>query len=239
MRRSFFFSLIVAMASVLLVAPARTSAQEESDAENEAAVNSEIDEFFQNAEADRTAPEAPAGTSSLDSFVSSKPLSFHGSLTSKVGALSGLKAWPTSMPGGDDVDFSGYFDFENRLTCDARLDTSASFSATIYTEYPSFSMYMEEIFFDYSLADTLFFRVGKQKNAWGYAREFSDYDDLMESWLGSTMTDPEAGLTLKCYLPLGQGGLTAAVQDQKAWHPTSEYPGFDGLAYLAKGELVA
>ena len=165
----------------------------------------------------------------LDEVAGSEPLFFSGSLSASVGIVGGWTRVPAGLEGLGTPDLSGYFEFSNRLNAKARLDRSFAVSGTFLTECPDFSVAVEELFFDYTLAERIFFRVGKQKNAWGNGRIFTFTDLITE--------DGGLGLTVKAYAPIGGGGLTVALLERSAFHPATDYPGLSTLAYLGKADF--
>lgn len=248
MRFSFQIATCIACIYVVFAAPL-IQAQDDSD----------LGSAFDNPAPDVTAPEPAKTTSTLDNFTAAKPISFRGTLNSGVGMIAGWRDWPNSVDAAAAIIPSGYFSFSNTLAWDARLNAAFSFSASIVTTYPGtttllstylsnssalptspdsttlltvyppFSLSIGEMFFDYSIADKLFFRIGKQNNTWGNERIFS---------LTNLISDGAAGLAIKGYIPFGGAGITAVILDQSAWHPDSTYPGFHTLAYLGKLDLI-
>jgi hypothetical protein len=221
--------------------------------------DSGVDSLFDNPAADVTNAEPVNTVSTLDNFVAAKPISFRGSLSSGVGIVAGWNDWPVSFESFAAVIPSGYFSFQNSLSWDARLSQVFSFSATLLSIYPAgittllsnylnsssalpatldqntlvtlepFSLSVDEMFFDYSIAEKLFFRIGKQANTWGNERIFT---------FTNLISDGSAGLAIKGYVPFGGNGITVAILDQGAWHPDSTYPGLHTMAYLSKFDFV-
>ena len=97
----------------------------------------------------------------------------------------------------------------NYLIFDARPDPSFRLHGALGMAFPGFSPTMSELWFDYSMADLLFFRGGRQIIGWGNARVFG---------AGDLMDNSPSALSLKTYLPFGSSGLTLVtlVQDPGA-----------------------
>jgi hypothetical protein len=92
------------------------------------------------------------------------------------------------------------------LTFSARPDETIRFQGTVSFPFAYTNMFapvINEMFFDYTLKDLVYFRIGKHLVSWGVTRIFDVGGDLMEN--------SQDGLNLKATVPIGTGGVTAII----------------------------
>ena len=129
----------------------------------------ELDDLFAVAEdvVVEEVKEAPTPIST------SKPITFTGYLDSDLGA--GFAVEP-------DDWFSplGYLSFANSIYMSARASKIFGIRGTLYTSFPSFSLGLSELYFDYLFLDKFYIQAGKRSITWGNT-ELLEYNILSDS----------------------------------------------------------
>jgi len=162
----------------------------------------------ENQEPVTTAEMVVENTNILNNFV--KPLNFSGNLSASVGLAALYK---------DKLDFSGYFSFENDLFFSARGSKNLAIKGTIHTEFPTFSLALSEIYFDYLLLDRVYIVGGKKSYTLGYPQLFSDLDIFNFSVSGLTsnvsgysntniLVDSSSAITVSMQMPFSKINLS-------------------------------
>lgn len=181
----------------------------------------DLDSLFEDAE-DISAEEADAGggpasksspaTGGLNALLpESSPLSVSGHLVTEVGLGY---VWAES---GNNL--SGYFDFENILTLSARASRNLSLTGRVLTEFPSFNIGLDEIFFDYLLFDRIYLSGGKRQYYWGYVRLFDDddeydddeYDDKTGRFQPNILYDSKENISARLVVPVSVFSFSAVA----------------------------
>ena len=145
----------------------------------------------------------------LASLQTNQALTFTGNLYAMAGGAAGYASMPNP---GDPLSGLGMLaggTLTNYILFDARPDPSFRLHGALGMAFPGFTPTMSELWFDYSMADLLFFRGGRQIIGWGNARVFG---------VGDLMDNSATALSLKTYIPFGSSGLTLVtlVQDPGA-----------------------
>jgi len=136
-------------------------------------------------------------------------LTVSGSFTSMVGIVAGYTDGEDSagVPDGRYVlGATPGVGFVPGLTFSARPDETIRFQGTVSFPFANgdlFAPTINEMFFDYTVRDLFYMRIGKHLVSWGVSRIFGAGGDLMA---GS-----DAGLNLKVNVPIGSGGVTAIM----------------------------
>ncbi|TVR52854.1 MAG: hypothetical protein EA426_18510 [Spirochaetaceae bacterium] len=152
------------------------------------------------------------------------------------GALAyGLTEWPgTEAAGGasaaDLLDGSVYYLMSSRFTIDARPRSYLRYYVALSTAmdtkkftFPSPSV--AEIFVDYTLADFLYFRIGRQSMTWGQGRLLGNPANLVSRLSG--------GVGVKGFMPLGPNGLTAVIYGKPEFFADAGNPSYKEFGYAA------
>ncbi len=171
--------------------------------------------------------ERPAETSpervDIDALTSS-PIEVSGKVSAGVGLGVGLEEWPnTAAAEGKNWQelkrFSGFFDTTATLTVDARPESYLRFKADVETRLVededdpkamSFKdPYMKEVFVDYTLRDTVFFRAGRQSLTWGQGQLLDNPANLV-----SRVSE---GVAVRATVPVGAGTLNGVIYSKQEW----------------------
>ncbi|MGA2545263.1 MAG: hypothetical protein ABSF43_01845 [Rectinemataceae bacterium] len=165
-----------------------------------------LDDLFSNTSDTVAAP--PTG-SALASLETNQPMTFTGKIYAMVAGAAGYASTPSPYNPLDGLVPIGGGSVTNYIYIDARPDPSFRFHGALEMAFPGFTPTMSELWFDYSMADVIFFRGGRQIIGWGNNRIFA---------AGDLMDNSSTSLSLKTYLPFGSNGLTLVtmVQDPGA-----------------------
>jgi hypothetical protein len=165
-----------------------------------------LDDLFSNT--NDTVATPPSG-SALASLETNQPMTFTGKIYAMVAGAAGYASTPSLYSPLDGLVPIGGGSVTNYIYIDARPDPSFRFHGALEMAFPGFTPTMSELWFDYSMADVIFFRGGRQIIGWGNSRIFS---------AGDLMDNSSTALSLKTYLPFGANGLTLVtmVQDPGA-----------------------
>jgi hypothetical protein len=190
-----------------------------------------VDELFATAQ-DDTETEAGDAHDLLNVF-HAQPLTVSGSISATAGGVVGLSDGTTSSGEYTPVwDATPGLWIVPKLSFEARPDENSRVQGTVYFySYNNFSPTISDLFFDYTLLDTFYFRIGKHTLGWGGSRYFDAGADLM-SGSGS-------GINIKVSVPIGTGGMTAVLLSPASigtWK-TLTY-GLQGDFPLYKSELI-
>jgi len=198
-------------------AQAAQSAQTSQPAQAAQSDSGGIDDVFSGGTGDTVAPAgaATSASSALASLQATQPLTFSGTIYCNVSAAAGyssLPSWSDPLLGLRPL-YGG--SVTNYIYFDSRPDQYTRFHLAVQTTFPGFALSVYELWFDYSIDDSLFFRGGQQVIGWGNGRIFS---------VGDLMDNSSTALSLKTYLPFGASGLTVVsmVQDPSSTAGLSE-----------------
>ena len=148
----------------------------------------------------------------VEALTADKKPHFSGSASASGGFVFGLSRWgnPFTDPGA--ITAVPFYLIGGALKLHVRPASFVRFFASFEVSSPyddpatadgtavDFSpLLVDELFLDYTLADLLFFRVGKQQITWGQGRLFNP---------GNFLLDADKGIAVKGFLPLGANGLT-------------------------------
>ena len=178
--------------------------------------------------------EAPQEGLDVDALTAAKKPRISGSVSASGGLVLGLTDWaqPITSPGA--VAAFPFYSLESALKLDIRPASFLRFYGSFQVASPyvdpahpedtviGFSpALVDELFLDYTLADRLFFRVGKQEITWGQGRLYNPGDFLLQAI---------DGISVKGFLPLGPNGLTLVGLGEGVLGPLP--PAYDDLAEL-------
>ena len=173
----------------------------------EAASDSSVDQLFEAPQAD--VEVQPSDASQLITPFHAQPLTVTGSLTATGGGVLGVKDTKDASGnwnGGLEPSMTPGLSFVPSLTFVARPDESIRFQGTVDFQFSPTNMFapeVDELFFDYTLLDKYYFRIGKHLVNWGVTRIFDVGGNLMEN--------SSDGLNAKLNIPVGIGGVTAVM----------------------------
>ena len=194
----------------------------------------DVDDLFTDPEAG-ILEESEEGLD-IDALTAEKKPLLSGSATVGGGLVLGITDWqkPITEPGA--IALVPFYLMESVLKLDVRptafLRFFGSFSATSPYDDPAttdetaiaFSpLLVEELFLDYTLAELLYFRLGKQAMLWGQGRLFNPGDFMLQAI---------DGISVKGFVPLGVNGLTVVAIGEGVLGPNPP-------AYADVSELIA
>lgn len=168
---------------------------------------SSVDHLFDAPQGDTVTQSTDAGQ--LLKAFHAQPLTVTGSFTSEIGIVAGVTDGTDSSNNPDGSYVLGAtpgLNFVPSMTFVARPDETIRFQGTVSFPFESTNMFapeIDEMFFDYTLQDLFYFRIGKHLVSWGVSRIFDAGGDLMSS--------SASGLDLKATVPIGSGGITTVV----------------------------
>jgi hypothetical protein len=153
-----------------------------------------------------------------------------GTFSATAAVSGGLVDWTSA-----DFGVSAYALMDTGLSLDIRPSSYFRFFTSVSTSLNSEDLDLPmfdigELFVDYTLADAVFFRLGRQSLSWGQGINelLGNPGNVLEDFGGST--------ALKAFLPLGTNGLTLLGYGNPAWYNgeiSSLTPGADTLAYAS------
>jgi hypothetical protein len=216
--RRLFYSALIAVAVCLFSAPLLYSQQEDQEQGSE-----NIDDLFSMDpedvwDPDEGASEADPEGIKLEELTTAPPV-VRGVVNAGVGLGIGLIEWPGSNEADgrstqDLTRFSGFYSTTSAITVDARPEPHLRFHGSVETSLDNKALefknpYISELFIDYTLMDTFFFRVGKQELTWGQALLLENPADLVYR-----LSD---GVGVRGSAPIGLGSLEGVVYSKAKW----------------------
>lgn len=162
------------------------------------AQDASVDQLFEAPQADTETK--PIDTGQTLAAFHAQPLSISGSLTAEAGGIVGFI---DRAGGGYAWDMTPGVSVVPSLTFTSRPDETLRIQGTVEFTSLSFSPTVTEMFFDYTLLNKVFFRIGMHTVSWGVTRFFDGGGDLMSA--------SGTGLNIKANVPIGPGGITGVV----------------------------
>jgi hypothetical protein len=167
--------------------------------------------------------------------LTTSPVKFSGKVTAGVGAGAGLEYWPGKASWNEiteELRFSGFFTNVATFKVDARPKPHLRFHLSLRTSLDDEEMkyediFLHEVFTDYTLAETIFFRAGMQSLTWGQGRLLDNPANIV--------SDVGDGLGLKISMPAGPGTVNGVVYSKKAWVQEHVQP-YDPKAFAYAGQ---
>ncbi len=186
--------------------------------------SSSVDQLFTAPQADTVTKE---GGSLLGKFDDHQPITVTGSLQAMGGAVVGVSDGPTA--GTYQFGMKPGMSITPSITFDARPDRTFRIHGTATAKYPGdFAVGFSELFFDYTVKDSTYVRVGKQLIGWGITRLFD---------VGDLMSDSDDGVAAKVYVPVDGIGITSVVLVKTSYGITSDNVDFKSLGYGLQGDV--
>jgi len=147
------------------------------------------------------------------------PTTFSGSVSTGFGAAVSLIDWPWSDEAGErdaleNFEVAGGYDLSATFGVDARPRAHLRFSARMGTSLDPDSMSLtaprfSRLFVDYTLAESIYFRVGRYGMTWGQGRVVGNPANFV--------SDVSDGMAVRAVVPAGRGSVTALVHSKEAW----------------------
>ncbi len=172
----------------------------------------------------------------LDALTTS-PTVFSGSVSAGVGIGAGLIEWPGSNAAegesfSDLMRYSGFYLTTAVLSLDARPEPYLRFYSSVSISLDADKMDfsgsdISEVFIDYTLKDTVFFRAGKQGITWGHGRLLENPANLV-----SRVSE---GVAVRVTFPAGNGTFNGIVYSKEGW-VNNPYPNIDPRTFAYAGQ---
>ncbi|MGI9255825.1 MAG: hypothetical protein ACR2PY_02705 [Salinispira sp.] len=128
-----------------------------------------------------------------------------GSVSMSGSVVAGFHNWDFSTAG---ETVSAYYELKSGVSLDVRPTGDLRFFSSLSVGLNADAVNITapaigELFVDYTLADTVFFRVGKQGLTWGQGNFIANPGNLVD--------DISEGISLKTFIPLGNNGLSVVI----------------------------
>ncbi len=184
-------------------------------------------------------PQRPAaGGIDLEALTTS-PTSFSGSVSAGLGAGIALIEWP--WDGGDAESVSDYanwiagYSMSSTLRVDSRPRGHIRFSGALSTSLNPGSMSfsapsVSTLFIDYTLADTVLFRLGRFSTTWGLGRILGNTANFV--------SEASGGAAVRATVPVARGTVTGMIFSQGSWASTYGAEDPRAFAYAAQFETT-
>lgn len=196
--------------------------------------------------AEEEAAQAPQQEAvDLDELTTS-PLKVSGKVSAGIGAGAGLIEWPyTGAADGRSVEelmrYSGFYSTKASVSLDARPEPYLRFYSSIETSLETDEgadnflqmkdPYIKEFFIDYTLNDTVFFRVGRQALTWGHGRLLSNPANLVDR--------VSEGTAFRSTFPAGPGTMNGVIYIKSDWIGAPYQEIYDPRAFAYAGQYEA
>ncbi len=214
---------------------------------------SALDEFFEEPDpgvaddenGDETEDEAedtedndePEDAEGIDfDALTTAPTTFSGSVSTGIGAAVSLIDWPWTDEAQardplENYELAGGYDLSASFGVDARPGAHLRFSARMGTSLNPDSMSLSaprfsRLFVDYTLAESIYFRVGRYGMTWGQGRVVGNPANFV--------SDVSDGMAVRAVVPAGRGSVTGLVYSKGAW--VSQYSPQNPKAFAYAGQ---
>ncbi len=170
------------------------------------------------AQAEQPPPE-PADAVDIDALTTS-PTTVRGRFTGRGGIGLGFVEWPGSAAAGDASPadlrrYSIFYDSSASVTVDSRPTPYLRFHTSLSTSLNEDTLTyaapeVDELFVDYTFAETLFFRAGRYAMTWGRGRLFDNPANLVER--------VDDGAAVRATVPLWRASsFTGVIYSNEEW----------------------
>jgi hypothetical protein len=189
----------------------------------------------------------------IDQLTTQTGIKLRGSFDSYAGFLLGWTQAPDPGNLGNGFSRSPALGLAWSVSFEARPSSSFRALATLTENYPDTAIHpvvytditpptFSELFCDYTVSDTLFFRIGKQVINWGATR-FFPFDNLpartpAPSLPTSETFDNSAGIGFKVSIPFGLSSLSAIAQLKNGYFADPTAPHLEEVGVGLLGEWV-
>lgn len=210
--------------SLLLMLPAALVAQDS------------IDDLFDDAEAGIVEEDPTEEALTTDDLVDTGGPQFSGRVTAEAGAGFGLVDWRFPSDPENDLSLTPFYAMSSRLSIDARPTAETRAYMSFSTSVPSgssiaFDMFsIDELFLDYTLADTVFFRVGKQSGSWGQGQFFNP---------ANLIAGLSSSISIRASFPLGPISTTLYAIARDSYFSDPALPGIAEVGTAGQMTAVA
>ncbi len=188
-------------------------------------------------EDDGSAAVQPPDAGGVDiEALTTSPTTFSGAVSAGLGAGVSLLEWSREGDGEQSVfDWIAGYSMSSTLRVDSRprgnIRFSGALSTSLQPEEMSFGTpSVSTLFMDYTLADTVLFRLGRFSTTWGQGRILGNPANFVSETSG--------GAAVRTTVPVARGTATGVIFSQGSW--ASEYGAEDprAFAYAAQFETT-
>jgi hypothetical protein len=159
-----------------------------------------------------------------------EPSIFTGSANIKGGMLIGISEWGNPFEDLGLWDIAPFGDYGVSLKLDIRPEDYLRFYSSFTTDFPNQTVKVDELFFDYTLADSVFIRAGKFSMTWGQGQIINP---------GDFVSNAINSFALKTFFPLATNGFTAVVMaDLEKLESGFDSASYSGLFDFSLGPVV-
>jgi hypothetical protein len=202
----------------------------------------------QEEEQQEEADDGSASDSLRSLFETSDTVDIEGSVGATAGVGAGWTEYPTVTGVWDDYTVSLNLSTRTGLTFDARPDPTLRVFGSLFTEidppedlYTWSGIQVDELFFDYVWADSVFTRIGTFRKRWGQARIFTPGNLAGDFGDGDDETNDGSGadeLSVRASLPTVLDGITVLTMAREEYFEDEALPGYRAVAYAGRLDWV-
>lgn len=168
--------------------------------------------------------------------LTTSPTSFSGSVSAGLGAGVSLLEWPWEGEGESGLlDWIAGYSMSSTLRVDSRPRGHIRFSGALSTSLNPGSMSfsapsVSTLFIDYTLADTVLFRLGRFSTTWGLGRILGNTANFV--------SEASGGAAVRATVPVARGTATGMIFSQGSWASTYGAEDPKAFAYAAQFETT-
>lgn len=191
-----------------------------------------IDDLFNDPELG-IVEEQPEDPIDPDELTPQQDARFSGSVSAEAGVVAGLIDWTWPIELNDDISVTPFYSMDTTLKLDVRPTNTTRFYATLGAGVPEGgslvfdTIDIGELFLDYTFADTVFFRVGKQSLTWGNGQIFNP---------ANLASDVSNSTSIKASFPLGPLSSTIVAIARDSYFGDPELPGIAEVGIAGQTE---
>lgn len=221
-KRLFLLSLLLMAAMTL---PGQESALPEEELD--------IDSLFEETPVTEELPAAKPveEIDLLKDIVKNEGFSLGASFNLNMGYSPGWMVLP-----GEFKD-TAFLDSSSALSLDMQISPVFRVLQKYTISYPDFEPEVIEFFADYTLADRLFFRAGRQNITWGISRNFP-FTNLPARIPDDFPAEETGNYALKMSVPVGIGGFEALLFTRDGYFADPALPKFEEFGFGGKFNLA-
>jgi len=167
----------------------------------------------------------------LKDIVKNEGFSLGASFNLKLGYSPGWMAIP-----GEFKD-TAFLNSSSAVSLDMQISPVFRVLQKYSISYPNFEPEIIEFFADYTLADQLFFRVGRQNITWGISRNFP-FTNLPARIPDDFPAEETGTYSVKLNIPVGVGGFEALLFTRDGYFDDPALPKFEEFGFGGKFNLA-
>jgi len=158
---------------------------------------------------------------------------FSGSVSTTAGASLGLMDWTNEPFASENIEPAAFYGLNSTLALDVRPSSASRFFMSVNVESPVGNSLtisqpgIGELFVDYTLAETVFFRAGRQSLTWGTGQLFNP---------GNIIRDISSSLSVRAFFPIASNGVTLIAIANDSYIQSGDGPLAGLLGYAGSFE---